>query len=81
MQSSGESRRENAGARLSTVIARSNATKQSRAPGVALDCFASLAMTVEGLRIPRTFVRRRPYDLSRCDNAAWVPAFAGRTGV
>jgi hypothetical protein len=29
----------------SPVIARSEATKQSSAPCVALDCFASLAMT------------------------------------
>ena len=31
---------------LSTVIARSEATKQSRSPAPNLDCFASLAMTV-----------------------------------
>ncbi len=30
------------------VIARSEATKQSRASCAALDCFASLAMTMEG---------------------------------
>jgi hypothetical protein len=29
------------------VIARSEATKQSRVPLTTLDCFASLAMTVE----------------------------------
>jgi hypothetical protein len=31
---------------MQTVIARSAATKQSRAAFVALDCFAPLAMTV-----------------------------------
>jgi hypothetical protein len=33
------------------VIARSEATKQSSSSVVALDCFAPLAMTVEGYRI------------------------------
>jgi hypothetical protein len=45
MQSSGETRREDARSCLSAVIARSEATKQSRVARVALDCFASLAMT------------------------------------
>ena len=44
-QSSGEIRREDANVCFSVVIARSNATKQSRVACVALDCFASLAMT------------------------------------
>jgi hypothetical protein len=46
-QSSGETCRENAGARPSAVIARSEATRQSRVVGVALDCFVAslLAMT------------------------------------
>jgi hypothetical protein len=43
--SSGETRREKGTLVLSTVIARSIATKQSRAARVTLDCFASLAMT------------------------------------
>ena len=40
MQSSGGRCRENAKSCLSTVIARSEATKQSRVAWVALDCFA-----------------------------------------
>jgi len=50
-QSSGDSRRENADACLSAVIARSEATKQSRVVCVALDCRVAslLAMTTLGL--------------------------------
>ncbi len=45
MQNSGERRRENADSCFS-VIARSEATRQSRVACLAPDCFASLAMTV-----------------------------------
>src|SRR6516164_142359 len=49
------------------VIARSEATKQSRATrAVALDCFASLAMTNSSPAL-----NDRP--------GLWVPAFAGTT--
>jgi hypothetical protein len=58
MQTSGDLRRENADAHLVFeneseslhVIARSEATKQSMFPLCrAMDCFASLAMTVDGI--------------------------------
>src|SRR5579862_4524897 len=74
MQSSGEFRRENADTCLSTIIARSqrvgarrgpmsspmtgSAARQSRVTYVALDCFASLAMTTQAFAGPTawTFV-------------------------
>ncbi len=47
MHNSGASRRENAKARHESVIARSEATKQSILPlQREMDCFASLAMTL-----------------------------------
>ena len=51
MQSSGESRRGNAEMCLFSVIARSKATKQSRAAHAILECFAE---PVIGPRFART---------------------------
>src|SRR4029077_21247976 len=45
------------GLSLTTVIARSAATKQPRVPPTTLDCFASLAMTERMLR--RRHIRHR----------------------
>jgi hypothetical protein len=73
MQDSGAPRRENAAACLA-VIARSKATKQSRAFGLALDCFASLTMT-EGPgslanRPSRNDDTNQPVPL--CRSSAWL---------
>jgi len=59
----------------SLVIARSGATKQSRAARTALDCFATLAMTVKTCFPAKVGIHLLYDELGTIWR--WTPAFAG----
>src|SRR3954453_2793593 len=71
----------------SCVIARSEATKQSRVPPTTLDCFASLAMTVWSLArdhfldIAQLFLAEKHFLADEEGRRAERAAFDGRLGV